>query len=143
MEATLDRINELTRVASLLWPRHSKDDIKNVLEKYIRGEDTSVFMYLVEDRCVGLALVSLRHDYVEGCTTSPVGYLEGICVDEKHRKSGIASKLCKECEEWARSKGCKEFASDCELSNDASYGFHSSLGFEETARIIHFKKNLG
>lgn len=25
----------------------------------------------------GVALCALRHDYVEGCETSPVGYLEG------------------------------------------------------------------
>ena len=67
---------------------------------------------------IGLALVSLRHDYVEGCITSPVGYLEGICVKEEYRNKGIASILCKECEKWAKEKGCVEFASDCEINND-------------------------
>ena len=142
MKAALDRIDELSLVALNLWPQHSLDDIKSVLRKYIEGEETSVFMRLIEDKCVGLALVSLRHDYVEGCITSPVGYLEGICVDKEYRKTGIASKLCKECEDWAKSKGCSEFASDCELTNDASYHFHLNIGFEETNRIIHFKKKI-
>ena len=142
MEATLDRIAELSLVAQNLWPQHPLDDIKGVLRKYIQGEETSVFMHLIDDKCVGLALVSLRRDYVEGCVTSPVGYLEGICVDENHRKAGIASALCKECEDWAKGRGCQEFASDCELTNIASYEFHRNIGFEETNRIIHFKKRI-
>ena len=142
MEATFERIDELSLVALNLWPRHSLADIKGVLTKYIRGEETSVFLHLKDGKCVGLALVSLRHDYVEGCVSSPVGYLEGICVDEKYRKAGIASALCAECEEWAKRKGCSEFASDCEFDNDASCRFHLNVGFEETNRIIHFKKNI-
>lgn len=142
MEATLDRIDELSLVALNLWPRHSLDDIRDVLRKYVQGKDTSVFMHLADGQCVGVALVSLRHDYVEGCITSPVGYLEGICVNKAYRKNGIASKLCKECEDWARSRGCTEFASDCELTNDVSYLFHLNIGFEETSRIIHFKKQI-
>ena len=142
MKATLDRIDELSLVALNLWPRRSVDDIKKVIIQYIQGDETSVFMHLDGGKCVGLALASLRHDYVEGCVTSPVGYLEGICVDQDHRKAGIASLLCKECEDWAKNKGCTEFASDCELTNDASYAFHLKAGFEEANRIIHFKKKI-
>lgn len=142
MEATLDKLDELSSVALNLWPEHSLNDIRNVLEKYIKGDNTSAFMYLVDDKCVGLALVSLRHDYVEGCITSPIGYLEAICVNKEHRKNGIASKLCEECEDWSRNKGCIEFASDCELDNEASYNFHLSIGFVEANRIIHFVKKI-
>ena len=102
MKATLDRIDEISLVALNLWPHHSLDDIKNVINKYIQREDTSVFICVIDGKCVGVALVSLRHDYVEGCATSPVGYLEGICVENDYRKSGVASKLCKECEDWAK-----------------------------------------
>lgn len=49
---------------------------------------------------------------------------------------GIATILCKECEEWARKHGCTEFASDCELANEESLRFHLSIGFEEENRII-------
>ncbi len=142
MEATLSRLDELSFVALNLWPEHSLNDIRNVLEKYIKGDNTSAFMYLADDKIVGLALVSLRHDYVEGCITAPVGYLEGICVNKEYRNKGIASSLCKECEDWARNKGCLEFASDCELDNEASYSFHLSIGFVETNKNIHFKKKL-
>ncbi|MCR5611334.1 MAG: GNAT family N-acetyltransferase [Clostridiales bacterium] len=83
-----------------------------------------------------------RRDYVEGCETSPVGYLEGVGVKEGFRRRGIARKLVLECEQWAREKGCTEFASDCELKNTASLDFHLGVGFREENRIICFKKSL-
>jgi aminoglycoside 6'-N-acetyltransferase I len=87
-------------------------------------------------------LCGLRRDYVEGCDTSPVGYLEGVSVRGECRGRGIAKKLVAECERWAKEKGCKEFASDCALTNAASLNFHLSVGFREENRIICFKKML-
>ena len=142
MEAKLEQLDELALVAKNLWPQHPINLIKEVLERYIKGEETSVFEHSINGKCVGLALASLRRDYVEGCSTSPVGYLEGICVEKDYRKSGIASKLCKECVDWAKKKGCTEFASDCELTNETSYNFHLAIGFEEANRIIHFSKKI-
>ncbi len=68
--------------------------------------------------------------------TTPVGYLEGIFVLEHHRKKGYAKKLLNECEMWAKDKGCKEFASDCEIENDNSLAFHMAMNFTEANRII-------
>ena len=142
-ETKLEHVDELSLIANnLLWTNHDIKDIKNVLTKYIVGDETSVFACSINEKIIGLALVSLRHDYVEGCITSPVGYLEGICVNSEYRNKGVASNLCKQCEQWAKERGCKEFASDCELTNDISYNFHLNIGFKEQNRIIHFKKDL-
>lgn len=46
------------------------------------------------------------------------------------------------CENWAKTMGCKEFASDCELDNEESLQFHLKMGFEEVNRIICFTKKL-
>ena len=84
----------------------------------------------------------MRHDYVEGTESSPVGYLEGIYVADRYRKQGAARELLSACESWAKEKGCTEFASDCELSNVQSLQFHLNVGFEEANRIICFTKKL-
>lgn len=39
------------------------------------------------------AQCGLRHDYVEGRGSSPVGYLEGIFVEKEYRKQGCAKEL--------------------------------------------------
>ena len=84
----------------------------------------------------------VRHDYVEGTKTSPVGYLEGIFVKEGFRCKGYAKALLSACEEWARANGCREFASDCEIVNESSFLFHKATGFTEANRIICFTKQL-
>ena len=43
---------------------------------------------------------------------------------------------------WAKDKGCTEFASDCELTNEDSIRFHTALGFEEANRIMCFRKGI-
>jgi aminoglycoside 6'-N-acetyltransferase I len=100
------------------------------------------FIKSVDDKPIGFAQCQLRHDYVEGTESSPVGYLEGVFVSEGYRKKGYAAELLSECEKWAKERGCTEFASDCELDNIDSLSFHMALGFEEVNRIICFRKDL-
>ena len=91
---------------------------------------------------IGFAQCSLRHDYVEGTSSSPVGYLEGIFVREEYRRRGYGTELLRACEAWAANRGCREFASDCELDNADSFRFHMAAGFLEANRVICFVKEL-
>ena len=63
-------------------------------------------------------------------------------VAEEYRSRGIAREMLAACENWAREQGCREFASDCELSNAQSLRFHLKVGFTEANRIICFTKRL-
>lgn len=92
---------------------------------------------------LGFAEAGLRHDYVNGCETSPVAFLEGIYVVPSARRSGVARHLIEHVEIWARAKGCTEFASDALLDNFDSQAMHGALGFEETERVVYFRKALG
>lgn len=142
MVATDKYIEVMIPLIVQLWPDNTRDEAIEIIKEYLYGNETGTFIHLVDNQCVGLALCSLRNDYVEGCESSPVGYLEGIVVDAKHRKNGIAKMLCAECEQWAKDKGCKEFASDCEVTNENSLNFHLSIGFAEENKIICFKKEI-
>lgn len=65
----------------------------------------------------------LRRDYVEGSSTSPTGYLEGIFVLTGYRGRGLAKALLAECEKWSRQKGCREMGSDCALETGKAGSF--------------------
>ena len=109
----------------------------------IRSDESAVFLAESEGEAVAFAQCGLRHDYVEGRESEgPVGYLEGIFVDEAFRGRGVAKMLLALCEDWAREKGCAEFASDTGLHNEEGLQFHLSCGFEEAGRIICFMKRL-
>lgn len=132
----------VTYLASLLWPDTSQDDVKEELGQLLSDDNAIIVLSLFDGEPVGFAQCQLRHDYVEGTKSSPVGYLEGIFVVKSYRKQGIARKLLRQCESWAKEKGCTEFASDCELTNTDSLSFHLKAGFTEANRIICFRKDI-
>ena len=107
----------LADLACRLWPDHTVKEMQAEFAETMAKPDAAFFLACAEDVHIGFAQCQLRHDYVEGTDTSPVGYLEGIYVAEEYRKHGIARDLLSACETWAKSKGCTEFASDCELDN--------------------------
>lgn len=141
-KADREDVRILGELASCLWPNHTAEEMEAEMEELLKQEKTAAFLAFAGDLAVGFAQCGLPCDYVEGTESSPVGYLEGIYVAEKARGSGIAGRLLSACEEWAKEKGCTEFASDCELSNEGSYGFHLHMGFQEANRIICFTKKL-
>ncbi len=134
---------EVAKLAIQMWEDNVLEELAAELAELMKSPEAVVFLGEVDGHAIGFAQCQLRHDYVEGTETSPVGYLEGIFVEEKFRKQGIAKQLLAACENWAREQGCTEFASDCELDNTGSLKFHLSLGFEEANRVICFTKSLG
>ena len=143
-QATEKEIQAVAELATRLWTWHSVDEMLERYNALIPNDDCAVFVFKDGDDepISGFAHCQLRHDYVEGTKTSPVGYLEGIFVDPANRGTGVARDLLVASETWARSKGCTEFASDCELSDILSSRFHTKHGFKVANRIICFKKSL-
>lgn len=77
-----------------------------------------------------------------GATSEKVAYIEAIYVEEEYRNFGIATHLIELCEKWAKEQGIIQIASDCEIDNLDSIKLHFSSGFEESAKLIHFIKNI-
>lgn len=140
--AGVENLEEIAKLAVLMWTGHTIQDLVDDFSEILSKGDAQFFLKYDQDMPVGFAQCQLRRDYVEGTDSSPVGYLEGIFVREEYRHKGYAKELLSECEKWAKEKGCTEFASDCELENDGSFGFHLAMGFEEANRIICFTKKL-
>lgn len=141
-KATKKDLPILAELAVGLWPDHTAEELGEEFSETMAKEDAAFFLKFAKERAVGFAQVGLRRDYVEGTEFSPVGYLEGIYVAEDCRGRGIAKALLHECEIWAKGKGCREFASDCELDNTQSLGFHLRAGFAQANRIICFTKRI-
>ena len=91
---------------------------------------------------IGFAEVSLRSDYVNGTETSPVAFVEGLYVVPHARRNGVAAALVTAACDWGRRAGCREIASDALLENSTSQVVHRALGFEETERVVYFRRKL-
>ena len=140
--ATQKDIETISKMAINVFTNSKEQELKVEFENLLKDKNVCLIVKEEKNQIVGFAQVGLRVDYVEGCETSPVGYLEGIFVMPPYRNKGYAKELIKYAESWAKEKGCSEFASDCELENLESLAFHLSIGFEEQNRIICFKKNI-
>jgi aminoglycoside 6'-N-acetyltransferase I len=123
-----------------LWPDADDDDIARMLKEPVRF--AAFIARTANDGAVGFAEVSLRHDYVNGCETSPVGFLEGIYVVPRFRRRGVAASLVRAVEQWTLAQGASELASDALIDNTDSHRMHAALGFQETERVVGFRKRL-
>ena len=141
-KANLNDLPRLTELALELWPDNAVDKMYYDLGKIMTSGESVFFLAYREDTAVGFAQCQLRHDYVEGTSSSPVGYLEGIYVRASDRHLGFAGQLMQACEDWARGQHCTEFASDCQIDHTESLSFHLKMGFKEANRIICFAKHL-
>ena len=135
-------IIKLLPLAKQVYTNSSSAGLKNEFKELLLEAESKLYLWVEEEDVVGFAQFQLRHDYVEGTSKSPCGYLEGVFVRESYRRRGIAEALVKQGEVWSKEKGCVEFASDCELDNHLSLLFHEKVGFIEISRNIHFVKKI-
>jgi aminoglycoside 6'-N-acetyltransferase I len=128
-----------------LWPDGTPDQHRDEIAAMLAAMDDHfvAFVAITETGAIsGFVEASLRRDYVNGCETSPVAFVEGIFVQAEHRGTDIGRALCAAVEAWARTKGCVELASDALVENSDSHAFHRAVGFEETERVVYFRKLL-
>lgn len=129
-------------MSRLLWNNADPDELLKEYDEALSDDGNAFFIKYEGVEAAGFAHCALRRDYTEGVSNLPAGYLEAVFVKEKYRRKGFARELVAEAEEWARAKGCTEFASDCECSNEESIAFHKAAGFGEANRIVCFVKKL-
>lgn len=143
--ASKDCLPEWAEMRLALWPWDGVEDhAEEAAELYLAGHpDRTAFVALDDHgQPVGFAEATLRRDYVEGCESSPVAFLEGIYVRPAARKTGAARSLAEAVAAWGRQMGCTEFASNALLDNTESHAFHAAIGFTETLRVVFFRKEL-
>jgi aminoglycoside 6'-N-acetyltransferase I len=134
---------EWRRLRDALWP-HGSAEHADEIEAYLRAPDAAAAVFVAARAGGALAgLLELRlRDFAEGCTSSPVAYVEGWWVDPDARRQGVGAALMRAAEGWARELGLTEIASDCDFDNEPSLRAHEALGFSEAVRVICLRKTL-
>ena len=144
---------ELAAMRAALWPDSSVEDhlreIDEALRTGVSGALPAAILVSVDNASLdnngaltGFLEAGLR-SHADGCDPArPVGYVEGWFVREEFRNSGVGRDLMRAAEEWARSHGCREMASDALIDNIGSQRAHEALGFEVVDRCVHFRKPL-
>jgi aminoglycoside 6'-N-acetyltransferase I len=146
--AQLSDCDQLARMCEALWPDASAEEHARELALILEGKPVTTLPLIIlvadaGDRMLaGFLEVDLR-SHADGCNPSrPVGYIEGWYVAESYRTRGIGRKLLAAAEDWARSQGCIEVASDTWIDNEVSQRVHEALGYEVVDRCVHYRKTL-
>jgi aminoglycoside 6'-N-acetyltransferase I len=135
-------LTEWLRLARSLFPNSTTDELSGDMQRYQSRQDYEIFVVERADGTLaGFVEVGSR-PYADGCDTSPVGYVEAWYVDPDVRRSGLGRALLGAAEDWARSRGYKEMASDALLGNDGSLEAHLRAGYQVVDRIVQFRKQL-
>jgi aminoglycoside 6'-N-acetyltransferase I len=146
--AQLSDREHLVRMRAALWPDSSAEehDLEVIAILEGRAALTMPLIILIAEtgdrRVVGFLEVDLR-SHADGCNPAhPVGYIEGWYVAENYRDQGVGKRLVAAAEDWARSHGCVEIASDTWIDNEVSQRAHEALGYEVVDRCVHYRKTL-
>jgi Acetyltransferase (GNAT) family. len=147
-QANVSDSGEIAELCALLWPDATASEHQAEIEELIETKVCGGLPFTIfvssnqEGKTTGFLQVDLR-SHADGCNPShPVGYVEGWFVREEHRRQGIGTAMMRAAEDWARSLGCKEMASDTWIDERNSLQAHQALGFEVVDRCIHFRKSL-
>ena len=149
MKTTIERCASLDQPGWLqmriaLWTDATPDDHLGYMAISLAQPERflQLMMYDETHQPIGFIEGSIRGDYVNGTETSPVGFVEGVYVVPGWRRKGVARQLFAAIGDWAKARGCRELASDALLENESSQRAHRALGFEETERVVYFRRML-
>ena len=133
---------EWLRMRQGLWPEAPIEYLDYDLDEILADDEQAVFVAAGADGSLVAFIEAGMRSHVEGCETSPVGYIEAWYVDEHVRGQKLGREMVHTAEQWAREKGMAEIASDTWLENEVSIAAHLKMGYYEAERLVHFVKRL-
>jgi aminoglycoside 6'-N-acetyltransferase I len=122
-----------------LWP--DATDLEDEIDHLFERVAFQAWVATDGPAIVGFAEASIR-PFANGCDSAPVAFLEGIGVLESHQQQGVGRALVAAVEGWAKAQGIFELGSDTWLDDLRSQEVHAHWGFEETERVVYFRKKL-
>lgn len=134
--------SEWLRMRAVLYPDYPVAEHEREVDECLASDWEEVFFVeRSEGGLCGFVEASVR-PWAVNCEAKPVGYLESWYVDSDSRRRSVGRALVQTAERWAKSKGCRQMASDAELWNTLSQQAHAALGYEETMRLVLYKREL-
>jgi len=146
--ARVSDLDAVTRLSTALWRKEPVAGHREHAEAILSGKPASTLplALIVADldgSVVGFIEVGLR-SHADGCDTRyPVGFVEGWYVKPHYQRRAIGRALMTAAEDWSRSQGARELASDTWIDETPSQLAHEALGFDVVDRCVHFRSPYG
>lgn len=134
--------DEWLRMSCALFPMQSAAELADGMHDFRWRFDAQVFVAERETGALSGFVEAGTRAFADGCDTWPVGFIEAWYVDPDVRGAGMGRALVAAAEDWARTRGYREMASDAEIDSGTSHGAHRAIGYEEVGRVVQFRKVL-
>ena len=144
------RLAKISRDDFSIWKQFREALYKSVDDKFNLEEMDNIFnskdwhcqfIESEDNKKIGMVEISYRN-IVDGCLSSPVAYLEGIYLQAEYRNQGIGTQVMLMVMQWCSERGFSELATDTGLANNKAQAFYTSLGFEETDRVVEYRIDI-
>lgn len=104
--------------------------ITNYFENKYQNEDNTLLIAKQEENVIGYAYCKIN-ELPGGPIISKVTLLDGIYIEEKYRKQGIATKLINECKNWSKEIGATYFEIKVAKENINALKLYEQIGFKD------------
>jgi ribosomal protein S18 acetylase RimI-like enzyme len=118
---------EFGEVAGKDWRSRKARDVTTDCEVQPEG------VFVAEDDGEVIGYVTTRLDRFTG-----IGRIPNLAVDERHRGSGIGSRLIEHALAWMREQGMAMAKIETLVQNERGQALYPRFGFREVARQIHY-----
>ncbi|KUI99715.1 GNAT family N-acetyltransferase [Vibrio sp. MEBiC08052] len=103
----------------------------------LNDESTLFLLAETERQVVGFLTATItKNETIPFIVSCPICCIRTIVVDEKHRASGIGTKLMSACERWAKSQGAEQIRLEVMAFNQSAQQFYQQLGFQDQSHIM-------
>ena len=146
--AKIDDINAVNNLLSQVLEVHAKgrpDIFKTGTKKFsdeelvelINNDDKPIFVY--EENGEAIGYVFIEYEIKENSHSKQDRkdlFIEDFCVDEKHRRKGIATKLFRFCEELSLKEKCNSITLNVWHLNNEAIKFYEKMGMTPLRTIM-------
>lgn len=113
--AGIEDAEALADLAIQMWSDHAPEDLEAEFRRLAMNDEAACFIKYVDEKPIAFAQCGLRHDYVEGTDSSPVGYLEGLFVSEGYRNKALPRSSCQNARDGQRKKAAANLPATASL----------------------------
>ena len=120
-----------------LWPNMTLD-ADALRATYARGAGSEADVFLcAEDggRIIGFCAWAIVNNLWQA---GRIAYIYAMVVDEKHRGTGVGTRLLDAVFEDARARGLKRVELDSGFPREKAHAFYTKLGFEKRAYLFSY-----
>lgn len=124
-----------------LYDKNLKKDykVKEYFENIYESKNNVLFIVKDDnDMAIGYAYCKIIITD-SGPHINHIALLDGLYIDEKYRKQGIATKLIEGCKKWAIEVGAKVFELNVLSENEEAMGLYRKIGFEEVEKKMRLE----